>query len=54
MMHVEAGRASSLDSGVQPQLVPVTGPDDIGGAFAMMARESAVALIVFPSGMLFF
>ena len=39
--------------GVQLQLVPVTGPDDIASAFSAITRENAAALIVFPSPMLF-
>jgi len=39
--------------GLQLQLVPVVGPDDLVSAFAAMAREDAQALIVMPSPMLF-
>jgi putative tryptophan/tyrosine transport system substrate-binding protein len=39
--------------GLQLQLVPAVGPDDLVGAFAAMAREHADALIVMPSPMLF-
>ena len=39
--------------GLQLQLVPAVGPDDLAGAFAAMAREHADALIVMPSPMLF-
>jgi putative tryptophan/tyrosine transport system substrate-binding protein len=39
--------------GLQLQLVPAAGPDDIIGAFATMAKEHADALIVMPSPMLF-
>jgi putative ABC transport system substrate-binding protein len=39
--------------GMQLQLVPVTGPDDIASAFSAMTKERAAALNVFPSPMLF-
>ena len=39
--------------GLQLQLVPAVGPDDIVSAFAAIAREHADALIVMPSPMLF-
>jgi putative tryptophan/tyrosine transport system substrate-binding protein len=39
--------------GLQLQLVPAAGPDDLVSAFAAMAREHADALIVMPSPMLF-
>ena len=39
--------------GLQLQLVPAFGPEDVVGAFAAMVRESAKALIVMPSPMLF-
>jgi putative tryptophan/tyrosine transport system substrate-binding protein len=39
--------------GLQLQLVPAFGPDDLVGAFAAIARERADALIVMPSPMLF-
>src|SRR5262245_20054069 len=39
--------------GLQLQLVPAASPDDIGSAFAAMAREHVDALIVMPSPMLF-
>jgi len=39
--------------GLQLQLVPAVGPDDLVSAFAAMAREHAEALIVMPSPMLF-
>jgi putative tryptophan/tyrosine transport system substrate-binding protein len=39
--------------GLQLQLVPAVGPDDLVNAFAAMAREHADALIVMPSPMLF-
>jgi putative tryptophan/tyrosine transport system substrate-binding protein len=39
--------------GLQLQLVPAFGPEDVVGAFAAMAREHAGALIVMPSPMLF-
>jgi putative ABC transport system substrate-binding protein len=39
--------------GVQLLLVAVQGPDDLDGAFSMIAGERADALVVFPSPMLF-
>jgi putative tryptophan/tyrosine transport system substrate-binding protein len=39
--------------GLQLQLVPAHGPEDVGSAFAAIARERAGALIVMPSPMLF-
>ena len=39
--------------GLQLQLVPAFGPEDVVSAFAAMARERAGALIVMPSPMLF-
>jgi putative ABC transport system substrate-binding protein len=39
--------------GMQLQLVPAAGPEDIAGAFAAMTKERAAALSVFPSPMLF-
>jgi len=39
--------------GIQLQLVPAAGPDDIAGAFSNMIKEGAAALTVFPSPMLF-
>jgi putative tryptophan/tyrosine transport system substrate-binding protein len=39
--------------GLQLQLVPASGPEDVVSAFAAMARESAGALIVMPSPTLF-
>jgi ABC-type uncharacterized transport system substrate-binding protein len=39
--------------GLQLQLVPAVGPDDLVSAFAAMAREHADALIVMPSPVLF-
>ncbi len=39
--------------GLQLQLVPAFGPDDVGVAFAAIGRERADALIVMPSPMLF-
>jgi ABC-type uncharacterized transport system substrate-binding protein len=39
--------------GLQLQLVPAVGPDNLGSAFAAMTREHAQALIVMPSPMLF-
>jgi putative ABC transport system substrate-binding protein len=45
--------AAARSLGLQLQLVPAVGPDDIVGAFATIAREHADALIVMPSPMLF-
>jgi ABC-type uncharacterized transport system substrate-binding protein len=39
--------------GMQPQLVPADGPDDIASAFSTMAKERADAFMVLPSPMLF-
>ena len=39
--------------GLQLQLVPADGPDDIASAFSAMAKERADAFIVLPSPMLF-
>jgi putative ABC transport system substrate-binding protein len=39
--------------GMQLQLVPADGPDDIASAFSMMAKEHVDAFIVMPSPMLF-
>jgi putative ABC transport system substrate-binding protein len=39
--------------GLQLQLVPAVGPDDLVSAFGAMARERAEALTVMPSQMLF-
>jgi ABC-type uncharacterized transport system substrate-binding protein len=39
--------------GMQLQLVPAAGPDDIASAFSAMANERAGAFIVLPSPMLF-
>jgi len=39
--------------GMQLQLVPADGPDDIAGAFSTMVKERAGAFIVMPSPMLF-
>jgi ABC-type uncharacterized transport system substrate-binding protein len=39
--------------GIQLQLVPAAGPDNIASAFSTMAREGADAFIVLPSPMLF-
>jgi len=39
--------------GMQLQLVPADGPDDIAGAFSTMVKERADAFIVMPSPMLF-
>ena len=40
-------------SGLQIQLVPAVGPDDLDGAFVAMSREHADAVIVLPSPMLY-
>jgi putative tryptophan/tyrosine transport system substrate-binding protein len=45
--------AAARTLGLQLQLVPAVGPDDLVSAFAAMAREHADALIVMPSPMLF-
>jgi putative tryptophan/tyrosine transport system substrate-binding protein len=39
--------------GMQLQLVPADGPDDIASAFSTMVKERADAFIVMPSPMLF-
>jgi len=39
--------------GMQLQLVPADGPDDLASAFSMMPKEHAGAFIVMPSPMLF-
>ena len=39
--------------GMQLQLVPAAGPDEIAGAFSAMTGERAEAFIVLPSPMLF-
>ena len=39
--------------GIQLQLVPAAGPDDIADAFSIMTKGHAAALTVFPSPMLF-
>jgi putative tryptophan/tyrosine transport system substrate-binding protein len=39
--------------GMQLQVVPADGPDDIAGAFSKMVKERADAVIVMPSPMLF-
>jgi putative ABC transport system substrate-binding protein len=39
--------------GIQLQLVPAAGPDDLAGAFTAIAKERADALIAMPSPMLF-
>jgi putative tryptophan/tyrosine transport system substrate-binding protein len=39
--------------GMQLQLVPADGPDEIASAFSAMAKERAGAFIVLPSPMLF-
>lgn len=45
--------AAARTLGLQLQLVPASGPDDLAGAFAAITRERADALIVMPSPMLF-
>jgi putative tryptophan/tyrosine transport system substrate-binding protein len=40
-------------AGMQLQLVPADGPDDIASAFSTMAKERADAFMVLPSPMLF-
>ena len=45
--------AAARTLGLQLQLVPAFGPDDLIGAFAATARARADALIVMPSPMLF-
>jgi putative ABC transport system substrate-binding protein len=45
--------AAARSLGLELQLVPAVGPDDIVVAFATIAREHADALIVMPSPMLF-
>src|SRR5262245_46493185 len=45
------GAARTL--GLQLQLVPADGPDDIAGAFSTMVKERADAFIVLPSPLLF-
>jgi ABC-type uncharacterized transport system substrate-binding protein len=39
--------------GIQLQLVPAAGPDDIADAFSTITKGGAAALVVFPSPMLF-
>jgi putative tryptophan/tyrosine transport system substrate-binding protein len=56
--HTTAGMLNEIQRaaqtmGLQLQLVPATGPDDIAGAFSAMTRERADALSLFPSPMLF-
>jgi putative ABC transport system substrate-binding protein len=51
LLHEMEAAARTL--GLQLQLVPASGPEDVVGAFAAMARERAGALIVMPSPMLF-
>ena len=45
--------AAARTLGLQLQLVPADGPDDIASAFSAMAKERADAFIVLPSPMLF-
>ena len=45
--------AAARTLGLQLQLVPADGPDDIASAFSTMAKERADAFIVLPSPMLF-
>jgi putative tryptophan/tyrosine transport system substrate-binding protein len=47
LLHEMEAAARTL--GLQLQLVPVSGPEDVVSAFAAMARERAGALIVMPS-----
>jgi putative ABC transport system substrate-binding protein len=51
-MLAEIERAAQT-MGIQLQLVPVTGPDDLTGAFSAMTKARAEAISVFPSPMLF-
>jgi putative ABC transport system substrate-binding protein len=51
-MLTEIERAAQT-MGIQLQLVPVTGPDDLTGAFSAMTKARAEAISVFPSPMLF-
>ena len=51
LLHEVEAAARTL--GLQLQLVPVFGPEDVVSAFAAMARERAGALIVMPSPILF-
>jgi putative ABC transport system substrate-binding protein len=44
---------SARTLGIQSQLVPADGPDDIASAFSTMVKERADAFIVMPSPMLF-
>jgi putative tryptophan/tyrosine transport system substrate-binding protein len=53
-----AGMLKEIESaaqtlGLQLQLVPAAGPDDIADAFSVMIKERAAALTVFPSPMLY-
>ena len=45
--------AAARTLGLQLQLVPADGPDDIASAFSTMAKERVDAFIVMPSPMLF-
>jgi hypothetical protein len=45
--------AAARTLGLQLQLVPAFGPDDLIGAFAAISKARADALIVMPSPMLF-
>lgn len=45
--------SAALASGLQLQLVPALGPDDLDSAFIAMTREHADAVIVLPSPMLY-
>jgi putative ABC transport system substrate-binding protein len=45
--------AAARTLGMQLQLAPADGPDEIASAFSMMAKEHAGAVIVMPSPMLF-
>jgi putative ABC transport system substrate-binding protein len=45
--------SASQTLGIQLQLAPAAGPDDIANAFSAMIKERAAAFTVFPSPMLF-
>jgi hypothetical protein len=49
---IERDEVAARTLGLQLQLVPAVGPDDLASAFPAMAREHADALIVMPSPML--
>ena len=46
-------QSAARTMGLRLQLVPVTNPDEIAGAFSTMTREHTDALSLFPSPMLF-